>query len=318
MTAWIESELNKLRDTAKQKVREWIVEGIAAILLFVLYVFRDYVLHLIKAILTKPIISWHIEEVLFATTYQIIVFSFMFLLGKRINKSFRNPTITQPIQPINKEVHTSKPEPEKSIQREKFYTFDGVTFKYDSISGMLFDGYYCSVHHVPMKVRESRALGRREATIYCKCRVCKEEFHRLDVILNEIRTSFQVIVKSYVIGDLKELPTEPEEHIAEREIKTKETKLSKEQISLLNHLSGGEKNILNRYFVEDHKTISFPLFIKDMDRARLVEINILFNSTEPFMDMVIGTKLGVSKPEALFTINELAWQYLKDNPQLLK
>ena len=26
MTAWIESELNKLRDTAKQKVREWIVE----------------------------------------------------------------------------------------------------------------------------------------------------------------------------------------------------------------------------------------------------------------------------------------------------
>jgi hypothetical protein len=258
-----------------------------------------------------PASRWTWQEAIIVLDIVLMSFIFFFLLGIYLFKK----RLTN--QQINNEVQASKVDMDKSREREEFRTFEGVTFKFRLSDGMLSDDYYCPKDHLPFIVHNRRALGRREGIIMCKCPMCNELLEMDEIKLNDIRMRFQLIAESYVIGDLKELPTESEEHTVEREIKKKETKLTKEQIRLLNHLSGGEKNILNRYFVEDHKTISFPLlFNKDMDRAGLIENNILSDSSSSIIDMALFPQLV--KPERLYTINELAWQYLKDNPQLLK
>jgi hypothetical protein len=113
-----------------------------------------------------------------------------------------------PIQTIKKEkIEPPKVEPEKPVHWEKFATFDGVTFKYRSGSGEIFPGYFCSKHHVQMLTKDKRALGMRYSIVYCKCPMCKEHLEMDVVTLDAIKTSFQVILESYVKGHLKELPT---------------------------------------------------------------------------------------------------------------
>lgn len=131
----------------------------------------------------------------------------MFLLGIRTKKSLSKPNEVESINPI-KEEETSifKPVQKEPIQPEKFHTFDNITFMYHANSGKIYDGCYCSKHHVQMLAKEKRAMGMRYSIIEFKCRLCKEHFEVDVVTLDAIHTNFQVILQAYIKGHLTELP----------------------------------------------------------------------------------------------------------------
>jgi hypothetical protein len=83
----IKTEITKLSDTVKEKVREYIVDGVFLILLLYGVWIRDYILHLTKSMLTIPIKQWDKAEISFAVCYIAIVCTFISLSVKLlINK----------------------------------------------------------------------------------------------------------------------------------------------------------------------------------------------------------------------------------------
>jgi len=202
----LKNELIKLYDTAKEKAREYIVKGIFLLLFVYGVLIRDYIWHLLKATLTTPIISWHIEEAILLIICITIVFAFIFLLAKQLKRKPKEPTTT--LQHINQAI-TQISKPEKPVQYEHFHTFDGITFKYNSGNGQLFQSPYCSYHHVKMEDLFDPLLNSRGLTRF-KCPICKEAVSIRDYDFKNIKESFASILDAFVKGHLPELPSKSE------------------------------------------------------------------------------------------------------------
>ena len=83
----LKTELHKLVDTGKGKIREWIILLILSPLLALVYYFRDHILILLKASLTKPIINWQTQEVATFAILFLLVCAFFYFLGHIIHPS---------------------------------------------------------------------------------------------------------------------------------------------------------------------------------------------------------------------------------------
>jgi uncharacterized membrane protein len=143
-------------------------------------------------------ICWSL--LLLVVTLTILYFS------KHVSKkdSLVEAIIKPEIKPAEqKPIVFPKKEPANPIDYEKFHTFNGLTYKYDSRDGTLYHGIYCPDDKVVM---QSRYIFN--GNYLWECPICKKNHKLSDEESKLAHVNFSNILIAFTKGHLKKLPAE--------------------------------------------------------------------------------------------------------------